>query len=180
MSLIVRKHFEVMIFPLLRIASVPVLLLALAVPAGSYPAPALAQAVGASTASPVGRWKTIDDHTGKPKSIVEIREPNGTLTGSILTLLNPPTPHPTCNLCSGAKKDQPLVGLEILWGFHLDGDQWGADRFSIRKTAKSIAPRSGSRTAAENSACAATSAFPCWAEPNTGCAWNKTETPAVC
>ena len=113
-----------MIFPLLRIASVPVLLLALAVPAGSYPAPALAQAVGASTASPVGRWKTIDDHTGKPKSIVEIREPNGTLTGSILTLLNPPTPHPTCNLCSGAKKDQPLVGLEILWGFHLDGDQW--------------------------------------------------------
>jgi uncharacterized protein (DUF2147 family) len=113
-------------FPLLRIASVPALLFVLAVPAGSVH-PALAQAAGASTpslTSPVGRWKTIDDHTGKAKSIVEIREQNGTLTGTIVTLLNPPTPHPTCNLCSGAKKDQPLVGLEILWGFHLDSDRW--------------------------------------------------------
>ncbi len=111
-------------FPLLRIASVPALLFALAVPAGSsFPALA-ADTSTSSLASPVGRWKTIDDHTGKPKSIVEIREQNGALTGSIVTLLNPPTPHPTCNLCSGAKKDQPLLGLEILWGFHLDGDRW--------------------------------------------------------
>jgi uncharacterized protein (DUF2147 family) len=41
-----------------------------------------------------------------------------------VTLLNPQGPHPTCYLCSGAKKDQPLVGLEILWGFHLDGAEW--------------------------------------------------------
>jgi uncharacterized protein (DUF2147 family) len=116
-------QFETMLFPLLRIASVPALLFALAVPAGSS-YPALADTSTASLTSPVGRWKTIDDKTGKPKSIVEIREQNGTLTGAIVTLLNPQGPHPTCYLCSGAKKDQPLVGLEILWGFHLDGAEW--------------------------------------------------------
>lgn len=110
-------------FPLLRVVSVLGLLLALAVLAGSSH-PALAQPSHVSTASPVGRWKTIDDATGIAKSIVEIREENGTLTGTIETLFNPPVPHPICYLCSGAKKDQPLVGLQILWGFHRDGAQW--------------------------------------------------------
>jgi uncharacterized protein (DUF2147 family) len=77
-----------------------------------------------SPASPVGRWKTIDDHTGKVKSIVAVHEENGELEGTIETLFDPPVPHPTCYLCSGDLKDRPLVGLQVLWGFHKDGDQW--------------------------------------------------------
>ncbi|MGA3132274.1 MAG: DUF2147 domain-containing protein [Terracidiphilus sp.] len=99
-------------------------------------APGAIRAQTDAASSPVGRWKTIDDHTGKPKSIVEIREQNGTLTGTIETLLNPPTPHPTCNLCSGAKKDQPFLGLEILWGFHLDGGQWSGGQVLDPETGK--------------------------------------------
>ncbi len=83
-----------------------------------------------------GSWRTIDDHTGKPKSIVEIREHDGTITGTIVKLLNPPTPHPTCNLCTGAKKDQPFLGLEILWGFHRDGAQWTGDQVLDPETGK--------------------------------------------
>lgn len=88
------------------------------------------------TASAAGRWRTIDDHTGKPKSIVRIRDQNGTLTGTIETLLNPPAPHPTCNLCTGAKKGQPLVGLEILWGFHRDGPRWTGGQVLDPETGK--------------------------------------------
>ncbi len=80
------------------------------------PAPALV--------SPVGRWKTIDDATGKVKSIVAIREDNGRLFGTIEELFDPPVPQPTCYLCSGALKDRPLVGLKVLWGFAQDGSQW--------------------------------------------------------
>jgi uncharacterized protein (DUF2147 family) len=72
-------------------------------------------------ASPVGRWKTVDDVTGKVKSIVQIREENGKLYGTIEELFDPPVPHPTCYLCTGDLKDRPLVGLQILWDFVPDG-----------------------------------------------------------
>lgn len=74
--------------------------------------------------SPVGRWKTFDDATGKLKSIVDITQQNGQFDGTIETLFDPPVPHPTCYVCTGAKKDVPLVGLQVLWGFRADGDQW--------------------------------------------------------
>jgi len=83
-----------------------------------------AQAVYAPNSSPVGRWKTVDDHTGKVKSIVEIHEENGRLYGTIEILFDPPVPHPTCYLCRGPKKDQALVGLQVLWGFQRNGNQW--------------------------------------------------------
>jgi hypothetical protein len=37
----------------------------------------------AQDASPVGLWKTIDDHTGKPKALIRITENNGELKGRI-------------------------------------------------------------------------------------------------
>jgi uncharacterized protein (DUF2147 family) len=78
----------------------------------------------ASLDSPVGRWKTVDDATGKVKSIVTIREQDGKLYGRIETLFDPPVPHPTCYLCKGRMKDRPLVGLQVLWGFEQDGSEW--------------------------------------------------------
>ena len=93
----------------------------------ALPHGALAQvldAPNASLVSPVGRWKTFDDATGRIKSIVAIREENGELHGTIETLFDPPVPRPTCYLCSGAMKDRPLVGLQILWGFQPNGNKW--------------------------------------------------------
>lgn len=81
-----------------------------------------------SHSTPVGRWKTIDDATGKVKSIVAIRAVNGELDGTIETLFNPPVPHPTCYLCSGSLKDRPLVGLQVLSGFKRDGNEWSGGK----------------------------------------------------
>jgi hypothetical protein len=61
-----------------------VLCLVLSVSFGSAFTPragAVAGAQDASADSPVGRWKTIDDVTGKPKSVVLIWEENGKLFG---------------------------------------------------------------------------------------------------
>ena len=77
-----------------------------------------------SIASPVGRWKTIDDITGQIKSIVQIREQNGVLYGAVVEVFNPPVPHPLCLHCSGAFKDRPVVGLQILWGLRKSGAEW--------------------------------------------------------
>jgi uncharacterized protein (DUF2147 family) len=89
-----------------------------------------------SSASPLGRWKTIDDATGKVKSIVDISEQDGTLSGTIEQLFDPPVPHPTCYLCTGAKKDLPLVGLQVLWGFHADGKSWAGGMVLDPETGK--------------------------------------------
>ena len=84
-----------------------------------------ASSVFAAGESPVGRWQTIDDETGKPKSIVEIKEVNGELQGSVVELINPSKPNPTCEKCEGDRKDKPIQGMTILWGVKKDGNGWG-------------------------------------------------------
>lgn len=84
-----------------------------------------ASSVFAASESPVGRWQTIDDETGKPKSIVEIKEVNGELQGSVVELINPSKPNPTCEKCEGDRKDKPIQGMTILWGVKKTGDSWG-------------------------------------------------------
>ena len=79
-----------------------------------------------SASSPVGRWKTIDDVTGKVKSVVAIWEENGKLYGRIQKLLDPDpgNPNPKCEDCDGELKGKPVVGLRILWDLQKDGDGW--------------------------------------------------------
>ena len=105
-----------------------VLGLALSVLLGSACAPRLRAADGAekSMDSPVGRWKTVDDVTGKPKSVVSIWEENGKLYGKVQKLVDPDPqdPNPRCQDCSGELKDKPVVGLQILWDLQKDGDAW--------------------------------------------------------
>jgi uncharacterized protein (DUF2147 family) len=98
--------------------------------------PQSASAAQAGSPSPLGRWKTIDDATGKVKSIVAISDDNGKLSGTIEQLFDPPVPHPTCYLCTGAKKDVPLVGLQVLWGFHADGNSWTGGQVLDPETGK--------------------------------------------
>jgi uncharacterized protein (DUF2147 family) len=75
--------------------------------------------------SPVGKWKTFDDKTGRAKSIVQITEENGELTGKVLEVLESPAgPHPLCQPCVGERKDQPIEGMTILWRAKKNGASW--------------------------------------------------------
>ena len=60
-------------------------------------------------ASPVGVWRTIDDKTGKEKSLVRITEVNGEFRGTIEKLFREPheDQNPNCDKCSGEKKINP-------------------------------------------------------------------------
>lgn len=84
--------------------------------------PFLATAEG----SVIGRWKTIDDKTQKPKSVIEISPAGEGLSGKIVELINPSKENPVCEKCKGDKKDKPVKGLEILSGFKpsKDGQEW--------------------------------------------------------
>ena len=75
-----------------------------------------------SATSAVGRWKTIDSETGKPKSIVEITQAaNGTISGRIVELINPSKPNPTCDKCKDDRRNKPITGMEIIRGMKAEG-----------------------------------------------------------
>lgn len=80
----------------------------------------------AQDASPIGIWKTIDDATGKPKSLIRISESNGELRGRIEKLFREAgeEANPKCDKCEGTLKDQPILGMTILTGMKKDGSEY--------------------------------------------------------
>lgn len=63
-----------------------------------------------------GSWKTIDDETGKPRSVVKIEERDGQYFGKIVKLFREPDEEqdPICEVCPGDRKDQKIIGMEII------------------------------------------------------------------
>lgn len=74
----------------------------------------------------IGQWKTIDDETGKPKSIVNIYEEDGKLYGQIIQIFNG-SPDKVCIECTGEKTGQKIVGMIIINALEKDGNYWEGD-----------------------------------------------------
>ena len=84
-----------------------------------------------------GKWKTIDDETGKAKSIVEIwKKTDGKYYGKINQLLLKPENN-NCVKCSDDRKNKPLVGLEIIRGLKKDGNEFTGGTITNPKDGKS-------------------------------------------
>jgi Uncharacterized protein conserved in bacteria len=77
--------------------------------------------------SPVGQWKTIDDVTGKPRSIVKIEKEGDSYTGVIEKIFpqEGDKENPVCDKCKGDKKDQPIIGMKFMWGLKEKGSEFG-------------------------------------------------------
>lgn len=75
-----------------------------------------------------GRWKTIDDETGEPKSIVEIYEKNDKVYGKIVELINPPPddPDPVCDECpkDDPRYNQKVIGMVIIKELEQNGSEY--------------------------------------------------------
>jgi uncharacterized protein (DUF2147 family) len=67
--------------------------------------------------TPVGNWHTTDEKTGELKSLIHITEANGVVNGRIEKLLRKEADQKgVCKVCSDDRKDQPMIGLEIIRG----------------------------------------------------------------
>ena len=76
-----------------------------------------------ANSSPVGLWKTIDDATGKPRSLIRISDKNGELIATIEKgLLPSDLPNDICDQCKGERKDKPLIGMVIMDGMKAKGE----------------------------------------------------------
>jgi len=68
-----------------------------------------------ATNSIVGTWKYFDEETGKEASLVRIEQADGVFTGTIIEFLNQEDDiNMKCEKCKDDRKDQPILGLEII------------------------------------------------------------------
>jgi uncharacterized protein (DUF2147 family) len=84
----------------------------------------------AQEASPVGMWKSIDDHSGKPKALIRITEQSGEFKGRIEKLFRAAgeEQNPKCDKCEGELKDQPILGMTIMSGLKQDGAEYNGGK----------------------------------------------------
>ena len=79
-----------------------------------------------SAQSIVGKWKTIDDESGKVRSVVEIYEKNGKMYGKVLKIFRSPEKdqNPSCRDCTDDRKGQKIIGMEIIRGMKKSGNEY--------------------------------------------------------
>lgn len=73
-----------------------------------------------------GKWTTIDDNTGKKRSVVEIYKKGDKYFGKVSDMyLEPHEPKdPICDLCTDERKDQRTLGMEIIRNMVKDGVEY--------------------------------------------------------
>jgi uncharacterized protein (DUF2147 family) len=83
-------------------------------------------AIGVSAQNMVGKWKTIDDNTGKERSIVEIYKKGDKYYGKILSLYRAPGEEqdPICDECDedDSRYNQKIIGMEFIQDMEYDAD----------------------------------------------------------
>ncbi len=84
----------------------------------------------ASSQTVEGVWKTIDDESGKPETLVKIYLKSDKMYGQITKLfpIKGGSNDGICHTCTGKHQDKPLVGMLILEKLEKDGDEWEGDK----------------------------------------------------
>jgi uncharacterized protein (DUF2147 family) len=71
-----------------------------------------------------GRWRTVDDKTGKPKAIVLIYEQNGQFFGKVESTIDPKKANDICDSCKDERKNKPVTGMVIMRRLKRNGDEY--------------------------------------------------------
>jgi uncharacterized protein (DUF2147 family) len=85
----------------------------------------------------VGKWKTYDDETGEPKSIVEIYKDGNKYYGKIIKLITEENKDGICRTCESEEfKNKNLIGVVILKDLEKDGDEYNGGEITNPKDGK--------------------------------------------
>jgi uncharacterized protein (DUF2147 family) len=84
-----------------------------------------------------GKWKTIDDETGKEKGIVEIYESKDKVYGKIIEIFEQDKKHLKCEKCEGDYHNKPILGLNIIKGLKKNEDVYEGGKIVDPKNGKS-------------------------------------------
>ncbi|WP_107040243.1 DUF2147 domain-containing protein [Brumimicrobium mesophilum] len=76
-----------------------------------------------------GIWQTFNDETNKVESDVKVYIKNGKLYGKIVKMYDATEAelNAKCTNCTGAKKNQPIMGMVFINGLHENDGKWEKD-----------------------------------------------------
>lgn len=75
--------------------------------------------------TPASIWETIDDRTGKARSLVKIIEQDGEYSGYVEKgLLPTDNDGDACDKCTDDRKGQRIIGMKLLKGIRQKGDEY--------------------------------------------------------
>lgn len=83
-----------------------------------------------------GKWNSFDEDTEKKESVIEVYKKDGKAYARIVEILNPDRKDATCFKCKGQRKDQPILGMDILTGLEKDDDEWSGGKILDPKNGK--------------------------------------------
>ena len=86
--------------------------------------------------SVIGKWKTIDDETNKPKSIVEIYEKSGKIYGKVIEITELEHKKKVCSNCTGDDKNKPILGMIVIKGLLKEGIEYNSGKILDPKNGK--------------------------------------------
>jgi uncharacterized protein (DUF2147 family) len=86
-----------------------------------------------------GTWRTFDEKTGEPKSIIDITVDDGRLYGEIIQIFpkEGEDPDPVCDKCPGELKNQKIVGMFIINGLEEKDGTWSGGKILDPENGKS-------------------------------------------
>ena len=84
-----------------------------------------AQQSGSALDTPVGVWRTVDDKTRQPRGLVRIFERGGELVAVAESSFDPKELNDVCDKCTGSRRNQKVIGMEIVWGMKRKGGEYG-------------------------------------------------------
>jgi len=92
--------------------------------------------MGVNAQDVIGKWKSIDDETGKPKSVIEIYQQGDKIYGKIIQLLTEQNKDGICHTCETKYKDKSIIGLIILNDLVKDDDEYNDGEITDPKNNK--------------------------------------------
>jgi uncharacterized protein (DUF2147 family) len=76
-----------------------------------------------------GRWVTIDDRSGRERSLIEITVKDGRASGRIADIFDQDKRDARCDKCPGERRDRPVLGMYIFEGLTRSGSEWKGEIF---------------------------------------------------
>jgi uncharacterized protein (DUF2147 family) len=80
--------------------------------------------------SVLGKWKSMDDNSGEPKSIVELVERSGKVYGKVIKIYTKPgqDPDPVCDKCpkEDERFNKKVIGMEIITDLIKEDEAFGS------------------------------------------------------
>lgn len=83
-----------------------------------------------------GQWNSFDEETNEIESVIEVYLKNGKAYAKIISILDKERQTATCFKCKGKRKDQLILGMDILTGLKEKGDEWSGGKILDPKNGK--------------------------------------------